>query len=398
MQGELFAKKRKSKDINRVFVIIPAAGSSERMGAGTDKLFMEVAGKPVIERTLDAFAAFTKDLEKSQITLKAIIVASKNNNFQIQKLVKSNNYAFVHSVILGGNSRTQSVWKGLEELDNMPIPPRDNDIVFIHDGARCLVSQEVLDNCLEGILYNDICAPAVPAKNTIKKIETEEPEAAAVESAPEPEPATAPEPENTPEEPKTPLGFVGLRPLGARPGSAASTETSPKFEDNTSSGFGAKRNPLTKKTVGFDKSAILFNPSEGLTSSRSLNKETPSASSEATKAAPASAPAAASSAARNASRAARPMKPQIKVESTPNRAELMEVQTPQVFRYIKLINSYANAIRNNLTGTDDTELAEKLNYKVTLVEGSYSNIKITTPEDIAMAEAIVKEQEKEAAE
>lgn len=407
MQGNnLFASKRKSKDINRIFVIIPAAGKSERMGEGTDKLFIDIAGKPVIQRTLEAFASFAKDLEKSNIAVKVIVVTSATNNFQVHKLVKNNNYSFVHSVIIGGATRTESVWKGLEELDNMPIPPRDNDIVFIHDGARCLVSDQILDNCLEGILYNDICAAAVPAKNTIKKIDTVKPEEEAPAAPEAPAPAEAAAPEAPAAEEKKPASKEEIEsiikdypspfkapssaapkntsPLGAavRPGSAASgsspfkpapsTSGSSPFapipEEDTSSEKNSPvwendEGPISKhpskfsRPVGFNKAAILFNP----------NPNPP--------------PKAAA---------------QIRVESTPKRDELMEVQTPQVFRYNKLIESYANAMRNGITGTDDTELAERLHYKVTLVEGSYSNIKITTPEDVAMAEAIIKEQEKEA--
>ncbi len=370
MQSKAFASKRKSNNIRRIFVIIPAAGKSERMGE--DKLFIEIAGKPVIQRTLEAFGRFAKDLEKSDISVKVVVVTSTSNNYHIHKLVKNNNYSFVHSVIIGGSSRTESVWKGLEELDNMPIPPTDDDIVFIHDGARCLVSDEVLDNCLEGIMYNDICAAAVPAKNTIKKIapvekaeplETDNLQAdAAVKEDPKderPAPAIAqqeshfaPLPNAKKDEVQSPFAPLPKETAAAgRPGAFKPRGFNGYINGNKSD---ISEHPSKfKRPVGFDKSAILFNPNP------------------------------------------KPVT-EIKVESTPKRDELMEVQTPQCFRYLKLINSYANAIRNGITGTDDTELAEKLNYKVTLVEGSYSNIKITTPEDIAMAEAIVKEQEKKA--
>ena len=77
------------------------------------------------------------------------------------------------------------------------------------------------------------------------------------------------------------------------------------------------------------------------------------------------------------------------VASTPKRDELMEVQTPQVFRYNKLLNSYVNGIKKNIEATDDLSLAEAMHYKAHLVEGSYSNIKITTPEDIKIAETLL---------
>lgn len=77
------------------------------------------------------------------------------------------------------------------------------------------------------------------------------------------------------------------------------------------------------------------------------------------------------------------------VEYTPDRNYLFEVQTPQCFKYSVLKDCYGKAIAYNFVATDDTAVAEEFGYKVRIVEGSYSNIKITTPEDIAFAEAIL---------
>lgn len=77
------------------------------------------------------------------------------------------------------------------------------------------------------------------------------------------------------------------------------------------------------------------------------------------------------------------------VESTPDRDLLYEVQTPQCFRYECLRSCYDKAREEGFEATDDTALAEHYGYDVRIVEGSYSNIKITTPEDIAIAEALL---------
>lgn len=78
------------------------------------------------------------------------------------------------------------------------------------------------------------------------------------------------------------------------------------------------------------------------------------------------------------------------VESTPDRDLLYEVQTPQCFKYECLRSCYGKAREEGFEATDDTALAEHFGYDVRIVEGSYSNIKITTPEDIAIAEALLK--------
>lgn len=78
------------------------------------------------------------------------------------------------------------------------------------------------------------------------------------------------------------------------------------------------------------------------------------------------------------------------VESTPVREDFYAVQTPQGFRYKELVQCYEHAAANNITATDDTALAEEIGIEVFLAKGSYSNIKITTPEDIAVAYEIIR--------
>lgn len=83
------------------------------------------------------------------------------------------------------------------------------------------------------------------------------------------------------------------------------------------------------------------------------------------------------------------------IESTPDRATLRAVQTPQVFRledYQKAVGQLGDAV---LTYTDDCKLMEQIGQPVFLVDGSYENIKITTPEDIPAAQAILKSRGEE---
>ncbi|SHH75445.1 2-C-methyl-D-erythritol 4-phosphate cytidylyltransferase [Caloranaerobacter azorensis DSM 13643] len=75
--------------------------------------------------------------------------------------------------------------------------------------------------------------------------------------------------------------------------------------------------------------------------------------------------------------------------STPNRKELWAIQTPQTFRYDLILKAYEKAKLDNFLGTDDSMLVERIGYKVKIVMGDYSNIKITTPEDLIIAETLV---------
>lgn len=76
------------------------------------------------------------------------------------------------------------------------------------------------------------------------------------------------------------------------------------------------------------------------------------------------------------------------VENTLNRNDLWEIQTPQVFKRELILKAYQKF--GNITVTDDAALVEKLRARVKIVPGSYFNIKITTPEDLILAEAIAK--------
>lgn len=78
------------------------------------------------------------------------------------------------------------------------------------------------------------------------------------------------------------------------------------------------------------------------------------------------------------------------IESTPDRNKLWAVQTPQIFRYELIMKAYEKACKDGYTGTDDTVLVERLGYNVHVVLGNYYNIKITTKEDLVIAEAIAK--------
>ncbi|WP_445492867.1 2-C-methyl-D-erythritol 4-phosphate cytidylyltransferase [Niallia sp. 03133] len=78
------------------------------------------------------------------------------------------------------------------------------------------------------------------------------------------------------------------------------------------------------------------------------------------------------------------------VTETVERSSLWAIQTPQAFRISLLKEAYEKAQQDGFLGTDDASLVERLGKKVKIVSGNYDNIKLTTPEDLYFAEAIMK--------
>src|SRR5438552_8866005 len=107
--------------------IIVAGGSSRRMGS--DKLFIAIAGKPVIAHTIGAF-------EKANSVSAIIVVARDNRHRDMEKLVRDQHWNKTQSVVAGGEDREDSVSAGLEQLSE------DARYAAVHDGARPLVTAE----------------------------------------------------------------------------------------------------------------------------------------------------------------------------------------------------------------------------------------------------------------
>lgn len=97
-----------------------------------------------------------------------------------------------------------------------------------------------------------------------------------------------------------------------------------------------------------------------------------------------------------AATAAVPLKDTVKlvesgwVQSTPPRARLRAVQTPQAFRRDLLAEAHDQAAADGWEATDDASLVERAGHDVAIIDGTYSNIKITTPEDLLVAEALLR--------
>lgn len=85
----------------------------------------------------------------------------------------------------------------------------------------------------------------------------------------------------------------------------------------------------------------------------------------------------------------------LQIVSTPDRSRLVSVHTPQIFAFALYKSACAHAAETGLQATDDCMLVESVGHKVKITPGSYENIKITTPGDLALGEAILKMRREE---
>lgn len=221
--------------------VIVAAGSSSRM-KGEDKLLLDLCGKPVIFHTIRLF-------QNCPLVNEIVVVTRNDLQGYIRSLCAAHSFDKVQSVVEGGSSRVHSVMRGMDQVSNK------SGLVAIHDGARPLVTAELIEHTIQKAAEYHAAAPAIPVKDTIKIAD----------------------------------GRI--------------------------------------------------------------------------------------------------------VTQTPNRSTLFAVQTPQVFDYDLLRGALQKALDENLPITDDCSAVEAMGMSVYLTDGSEENIKITTPMDMLLAEAIYKRRE-----
>jgi 2-C-methyl-D-erythritol 4-phosphate cytidylyltransferase len=224
---------------NSVSVIIPAGGSGKRMGTDISKQYLLLNGKPIIDHTIEIF--------DSHLLVKEIVVVVPEQDVNIESKRLCEKFKKVSKVVCGGNERIDSVRNGLSVLS------KETYIVLVHDAVRPFVRHSDIDAVSAELEKCDACTVAVPVKDTVKLVETE--------------------------------------------------------------------NIIT---------------------------------------------------------------------STPDRKKLWLTLTPQGFRREVLDSLLCYALENNINGTDECMVAEQMGLKVHVVTGNYSNIKITTKEDLVFADAIVK--------
>ena len=137
--------------------IIVAAGSSTRMG-GVSKQLLSIGGIPVIARTLLAF-------QRASCIKNIVLVARESDVPDLQIIAEKYMISKLTDIVEGGFCREESVKNGVLRLD------KDTKTLLIHDGARPLVSEEIISSVAEAAETYGAATCAVPVKDTLKVVE-----------------------------------------------------------------------------------------------------------------------------------------------------------------------------------------------------------------------------------
>lgn len=141
--------------------IVLAAGQGKRMGTKVHKQYLELDGKPILYYSLKAF-------EDSPVIDEILLVTGAGEEeYCRREIVEKYQITKVSKILAGGAERYHSVWNGLQEME-------EEGYVFIHDGARPFVDEEIISRVFKEVQKHKACVVGMPVKDTIKVVDENE--------------------------------------------------------------------------------------------------------------------------------------------------------------------------------------------------------------------------------
>ncbi len=137
-------------------VVLPAAGSGKRMGAGQNKLFLELLGKPILIHTLEVF-------EQDENCTGIWLAVKPEERAFIREMLSSYGISKVKGLPDGGAERQHSVHSCMKEMEQV-------DIVLVHDAARPFITHAIIANLVQSAHDFGAAIAGVRAKDTMKKV------------------------------------------------------------------------------------------------------------------------------------------------------------------------------------------------------------------------------------
>lgn len=136
-------------------VIIVAGGKGLRMGGDLPKQFIQIGGKPVLMRTIDAFHSYDENIH-------IVLVLPLSHHDYWKQLCLDYGFRIPHQVVTGGDTRFQSVKNGLSLIKE--------GLVAVHDGVRPFVSQHLIKRSYEAAEAHEAVIPVIPSTDSLREI------------------------------------------------------------------------------------------------------------------------------------------------------------------------------------------------------------------------------------
>jgi len=138
------------------YALIVAGGSGKRMGTDIPKQFLELAGMPVLMRTIERFWLF-------DASIRIIVVLPEDQMEYWEELQKKYSFSIPCSAVKGGPARFFSIKNGLDKIEN-------NSLVAIHDGVRPLVRTDTIKRCFDAAQKFGNAVPVVSPADSVRMI------------------------------------------------------------------------------------------------------------------------------------------------------------------------------------------------------------------------------------
>ena len=146
--------------MNKVWAVVPAAGTGSRMGTDVKKQFLRLNDTPILIMTLQLLSSLEE--------LQGIVLVTSPDDMEVcRKLCQDYQISKVVRIVKGGDTRQASVLNGLRSLEEMDETSAD-DIVMIHDAARPLALKEEIRATVEAAKVCGAALLAAPVKDTVK--------------------------------------------------------------------------------------------------------------------------------------------------------------------------------------------------------------------------------------
>jgi len=142
----------------RTAAVVLAAGQGKRMHSAVAKQFLLLNEKPLIYYSLKAF-------EESFVDAVVLVTGKDEISYCETEIVEKYGFSKVLRVVAGGKERYHSVYEGLSALSGIL---KEDGTVLIHDGARPMLTQEIIKRTAEAAALYGACTAAMPVKDTIK--------------------------------------------------------------------------------------------------------------------------------------------------------------------------------------------------------------------------------------